>query len=148
MALGVSALGKKRHRVDIARRLVVGSLRASYEDKKDVYYQADDSCGNALFRILDSSQPWWTEKDSWGRWKKVSTVDTATANSLPPLRLGRENFGLRLASADGRVNHTISQPSLPLSQVIHNFTDNNHNHSKQGQVRILAMYSHFSFALF
>ena len=71
-ALGVSALGKKRHRVEVARRLVFGSVVASFESRKDVLYP-EESKKNALFRVLDCSLPWWTERDSWGRWTSTSS---------------------------------------------------------------------------
>jgi hypothetical protein len=141
MALGISALGKKRHRVEIARRLVVGSLVAAHENQKDIYYQADDTQGHALFRVLDTSLPWWTEKTSWGRWKKVSPAEDSKGDSLAPaaLRLGKDSFGVHLASSEGRVNYSIDESPSLLSQVIPDFAGNSSKQSPQSQIRMVAM---------
>jgi hypothetical protein len=140
MALGISALGKKRHRVEIARRLVVGSFVAAHENHKDIYYEADDTQGHALFRVLDTSLPWWTEKTSWGRWKKISPTEDSKDDSLVPaaLRLGKDSFGVRLVSAEGRVNYSIDESPSLLSQVILDFAGTS-KQSPQSQIRMVAM---------
>jgi hypothetical protein len=141
VALGISALGKKRHRVEIARRLVVGSLVASFENQKDIFYQAGDTKGNALFRVLDSSQPWWTEKDTWGRWRKISTTDSAVSSSFAPATclLNKESFGACLVSSNGHVNSSTSHLPIPLAQVIDDLAAKVTKQSQQSQVRTLAM---------
>jgi hypothetical protein len=125
--------------VEIARRLVVGSLRASFEQQKDIYYESEDGQGNALFRVLDGSQPWWTEKDIWGRWKKVSLSENSANDSFAPIRLGKDNFGVRLASTNGQIDRSVIQPSIPLSQVIYNFANDAKKETEQSQLRIVAM---------
>jgi hypothetical protein len=69
MELGIAALGKKRHRVENSRRLIFGSMAATFESNKDIYvFDRDAQEKNAVIRVLDSSLPWWTERDRWGRW--------------------------------------------------------------------------------
>jgi hypothetical protein len=66
-------LGKKRHRVETARRLVFGSMVRSYESVKEIYAPTSDHADYGLFRVLDNSLPFWAHRDSWGRLSSVSS---------------------------------------------------------------------------
>jgi hypothetical protein len=64
-------LGKKKYRVETARRLVFGSMISSHEKSKTILFAPDQGRG-ALFRVLDPSLPFWAERDLWARWMNVS----------------------------------------------------------------------------
>jgi hypothetical protein len=66
-------LGKKRHRVENARRLVFGSMVRSHERLKEIYAPTSDHADYGLFRVLDSSLPFWAHRDAWGRLSSVSS---------------------------------------------------------------------------
>ena len=143
VALGISALGKKRHRVEIARQLVVGSLVGNFEKHKDILYPADDTTGNALLRVLDSSLPWWTERDTWGRW----TTKRAVNNDLQPTKnavFRGENIKLQLASSDGHFDDKHAGSTTTLSQMIQQLRGSNQNGTSKRQSRITAMWNPLS----
>ena len=131
IALGVSALGKKRHRVEVARRLVFGSVVASFEGRKDILYP-EQSKKNALFRVLDSSLPWWTERDSWGRWTSASPGPKHAA-PIPKL-----DTDTQLCFATTR-SQTETTDTISLSQVIQSLADNANGESSQKRVSIVAL---------
>ena len=133
IALGVSALGKKRHRVEVARRLVFGSVVASFESRKDILYP-EECKKNALFRVLDCSLPWWTERDSWGRWTSTSPgpKDSAT---IPKLDAAAQ-FCLATIKSQ---TETDASSSMALSQVIQSLADNANGESSQKRVSIVAL---------
>jgi hypothetical protein len=136
IALGVSALGKKRHRVDVARRLIVGSLVASFEQQKEILYCPEQPERNVLFTILDSSLPWWAERDSWGRW-----TSTSARNSMTISGLGSHDPTLLFASVNTSV-HESSLPSiLTLSEAITRLHSHDKNDGSQSRSRLTAMYS-------
>lgn len=133
IALGVSALGKKRHRVEVARRLVFGSFVASFESRKDILY-AGESKKNALFRVLDRSLPWWTERDSWGRWASASPgpKDSASISKLDA------DTQLCLATMNSQSEIDTSS-SMALSRAIQSLADNANAESSQKRVSIVAL---------
>lgn len=137
IALGISALGKKRHRVEIARQLVFGSLVASFETGKHILCPTNQMRGNVLFRILDSTLPWWAERDTWGRWSTASS--NATAPKVESKLCGASKF-LCLASKD-QLGHAIdSLPVLTLTDAIHSLAENTEKTDSQRRSRIIATY--------
>jgi hypothetical protein len=137
VALGISALGKKRHRVEIARQLVVGSLVGNFEKHKDILYPADDTTGKALLRVLDSSLPWWTERDTWGRWTTKRAVKKDVLASNEHVFPGRSSQ-FQLASSDGRYDHTDVESKATLFQIIQQLAGGQ-DHTSKRQFRINAM---------
>ena len=134
MALGVSALGKKRHRVDVARRLIVGSLVASFENQKNILYSASQPTQNVLFRVMDSSLPWWTEKDSWGRWLSTSPK---LKNDL--IKSAGDASKLQYATIDPQSESTALHSDLTLHQAILTLESSNQKNASQSRSRITAM---------
>jgi hypothetical protein len=117
MALGISALGKKRHRVEFARQLVVGCLLGNFEKYKEIFYPVNDTHGNALLRILDSSLPWWAERDTWGRWTTKHSVESEkkSATNIP---VSGDGLKFTLASSDPMSKHEDMDLPMTLSQVV------------------------------
>lgn len=134
MALGVSALGKKKHRVEVARRLVFGSVVASFETQKNILYPAALS-KNALFRVLDSSLPWWTDRDPWGRWACASQ-GTKDSNYVPKLGLDSQ-FCLATDSED---EVGVQLPTMAFSEAIQKLTSDPSGQSTTKRSSIIAMY--------
>lgn len=137
VALGISALGKKRHRVEIARQLVVGSLNGNFEKNKDIFYPVDDTAGNALLRVLDSSLPWWTERDTWGRWTKTRAAENGlqmTTNS----RFRGESLKLQLASSNRHSQYENAVSTITFSQVIQQLLDGVQDGAPKTQFRMTA----------
>jgi hypothetical protein len=133
MALGVSALGKKRHRVDVARRLIVGSLVASFENQKQILYSGYQHTRNVLFRVMDSSLPWWTEKDSWGRWSSTSSGVQPDLTKL----LGDDSM-LRLATIDAQPDNAGLHSCLTLPEAILRLEGGTETDASQSRSRIIA----------
>jgi len=129
----VSALGKKRHRVDVARRLIVGSLVASFEKQKTILYSANQSTENVLFRVLDSSLPWWTERDSWARWSTTSSTLKTDLNKL----VGDGSL-LRHATVDPQSEHVALHSDVTLHQAILALEGSNQKYADQRRSRITA----------
>jgi hypothetical protein len=146
VALGVSALGKKRHRVDIARRLVVGSLVGNFERRKQILYPADDTAGKGLLRVLDSSLPWWTERDTWGRWTVKRALDNGlqAATSLP---FFGESLKLQLARSDGHVEYKDPGSTMTLLQMIQQLLSDREQGGSKRQFRVTAMLQPFALAI-
>ena len=128
----VTALGKKRHRVEMARRLVLGSVVGSFENQKNILYPHIDMQGNVLVKVLDSSLPWWTERDSWGRWSTA----TQKVNSLS---LANEAFKVCNSISTGRIETVKSRSAMTLSDVVEALADSK-GESPVHHSRILAMY--------
>ena len=78
-------MGKKRHRIDFARQLIVGALLRSSEEKKQLAYLTKDKESNKLVQLLDPSLPWWTKHDRWARWTTIIPTGTAVDDSIPSL---------------------------------------------------------------
>jgi hypothetical protein len=138
-ALGVSALGKKRHRVEVARRLVFGSFVSSHENQKDIFYPVLQSKGNVLFQVLDSSLPWWTERDSWGRWALASP---GTEYSEAKYKWAHETQ-LCLAKIKSKNEATGTRLIMSLSDAVHKLANDANAQSPQKQTRIVALYHSF-----
>ena len=78
-------MGKKKYRLETARRLVFASMMSSHENSKVILFPPEQARGNALFQVLDPSLPFWAERDKWARWTSISAheeesigVDTST----------------------------------------------------------------------
>ena len=132
----MSALGKKRHRVDIARRLIVGSLVGSFEKQKHILYSASQPARNVLFRVIDSSLPWWTGKDSWSRWSSISS-----SSKDDRARLVGDTSKLLFATGDTRSDGTTTPPNLTLPQAIIMLEGSNKKDGSQSRSRITATLS-------
>jgi|SRR5579859_3104098 len=143
VALGISALGKKRHRVEIARQLVVGSLVGNFEKNKDIFYPANDSVGNALLRVLDSSLSWWTERDTWGRWTMKRAAEIGS-QMTPNSRFRGESLKLRLASSNRQSLNDNARSIITLSQVIQQLLNGVENGTPKTQFRVTATLDPFS----
>jgi hypothetical protein len=138
VALGISSLGKKRHRVEIARQLVIGSMVATHEAQKDILYPAEDSSKRALLQVLDPSLPWWTEKNAWSRWGNMSSMETVsnpTSESAIPLKY----LPLYVASSNRQIRSPEGQSHTSLTQVIEGLAHAPENTSAKRSSRILAL---------
>jgi len=85
ISLEISALGKKRHRLDFARQLVAGSLIRSFEPNKDMASLCGERPSNKLIQFMDPSLPWWTKRDCWARWTTELPIGTEGPDSPPSL---------------------------------------------------------------
>ena len=135
VALGISSLGKKRHRVEIARQLVVGSMVATHEAQKNILYPSEDTSKRALFQVLDPSLPWWTEKNAWSRWANMSSL--GTVSNLAPMPL--KYLPLRVASSNRQIQSPEGQSNTSLTQVIEALANAPENPSAKRSSRILAL---------
>jgi hypothetical protein len=98
--LEISALGKKRHRVDFARQLTAGSLLKSFEANKDVAYVRGEREANKLIQFLDPSLPWWSRRDRWARW-------------TTPLPIAAESLDRGLSLTESVLNVVSLGPDRP-----------------------------------
>src|SRR5436190_14974344 len=119
----------------MARRLVYGSFVASFESRKEILYAAEQHDSNAVFRVLDPSLPWWTERDSWARW--ISTVSagkepTTTSNLAPTSQF-------LLARTNPEDESPKSSSTVSLSQAIQNLASDPNGESLKKRVSIIAL---------
>lgn len=137
MALGISALGKKRHRVEFARQLVVGCLLRNFEKYKKIFRPADDTSEKALLRVLDSSLPWWAERDTWGRWTTKHFVESEmkSATNIP---VSGNGLRVTLACSDRMPEHQDMDLPMTLSQVVEMLLNDRQNSASNRQFRITA----------
>jgi len=142
ISLGVSALGKKRHRVEIARRLIFGSLLASFENQKTVLYPTEHSRKEVLFRVLDRSLPWWADRDKWGRWTSTSSADRISATRGIQILQGK---GQRFSTANSteKLLRADIASSMTLQDVLQRVTRGTDNPSQGNRISVHAMYSAF-----
>jgi|SRR5579859_6931125 hypothetical protein len=137
MALGISALGKKRHRVEFARQLVVGCLLGNFEKHKEIFCPADDTSGKALLRVLDSSLPWWAERDTWGRWTTKHSVESEM-KSVTNIPVSANGPKFTLASSDRMSEYQDMDLPMTLSQVVEMLLNDRQNSASNRQFRITA----------
>lgn len=137
MALGVSALGKKRHRVEFARQLVVGCLLGNFERDKEIFHPADDTNGKALLRILDSSLPWWAERDTWGRWTTKRSVESELKSAIN-IPVSGESLKLKLTSSDRLSKYQDMDSPMTLSQVVEMLLKERQNSNSNRQFSVTA----------
>jgi hypothetical protein len=93
--------------------------------------------GNVLFRVLDSTLPWWAERDTWGRWSAVSSY--ATVPKVESKLCGMSKL-LCLAPRD-QLSHSLDlPPGLTLMEAINSLAENTEGMGALGRSRIIAMY--------
>jgi hypothetical protein len=117
----------------MARRLVVGSIVGSFENQKSIIYPESSASENVLFRVLDSSLPWWTERDDWGRWISIK-------RGQMQLPFAKETFKACPEVPDRRTDAFRSQrPKLILPEAIHALGHTPPGESKKYQTCLTAM---------
>ena len=119
--------------MDVARRLIVGSLVASFENQKQILYSGYQPTRNVLFRVMDSSLPWWTEKDSWGRWSSTSSGVKPALTKL----LGDDSM-LRFATVDPQPDNADLHSCLTLPEAILRLEGSTETDASQRRSRIIA----------
>ena|SRR5271156_1607219 len=126
MELGIAALGKKRHRVESSRRLIFGSMAATFESKKDIYVPDQEAQKkNATIRILDSSLPWWTERDKWARW----AASLPQAQDKSAWMKGDESVQFRLVSSNRQLPEVDKVNPGSLSQILESLSSDRTKHA-------------------
>ena len=116
----------------MARRLVYGSFVASFESRKQILYAAEQHNSNALFRVLDPSLPWWTERDSWARWTSTSSgrkESTTTLNLTASSQFS-------LARINPEAESPESSSTVSLSQAIQDLASDPNGESSKKRVSI------------
>ena len=119
--------------MDVARRLIVGSLVASFENQKQILYSGFQTNRNVLFRVMDSSLPWWTEKDSWGRWSSTSSGVKSALTTL----VG-DDSKLHFATIDPQPDSRDMPSCLTLPEAILRLEGSTETDPSQRRSRIIA----------
>jgi len=120
-SLSISALGKKRHRIDFARQLVVSSLTRCSEIKQDLAYAASSSSANGLLPALDPSLPWWAEKTRWARWSSSAPAERSHRKDHLEFTLDEER--VFYSTVAGKRVPLSSQHSKGIKDAIHELTN-------------------------
>jgi len=108
-------------------------LVASFENQKQILYSDYQPTRNVLFRVMDSSLPWWTEKDSWGRW---SSTSSGVKSALT--KLVGDGAKLRFATVDPQPDSTDLHSCLTLPEAILRLESSTEMDASQGRSRIVA----------